>query len=659
MKAFKRLTLVLVSTIFSIPVLHAQSSLVVNSNENDGNQVLSLDGDGDYIEVSDSPSLHTISDAITLEAWFKAASFYPNSGNVNSIIRKNLAAGRENFILRFRTIPDGKQQIEMSPGLRIGKIIVPYKFEIGKWYHLAGTYNGSRLTVYLNGAKIRSQAASGKIDIDDSDLYLGRGDPQYSMGEYFHGELDEIRIWNVARTRPEIESFIISSLTGKEDGLVAYWNFDDGTAKDLSSGHEGSLNGDSQITAAARPKIDTGEIDDTYFFRIRQETLEALWDNINNIYPSIEYKQIFGPEWIASAKKRILKAKSDREYYDILLELMASLKDTHTRFIYYPEQSHQEAPPVELNKVGEQIAVIRAQADTGLSPGDIIVSIDGRPVDECLAEAMKYVCNSTDRGRIREACGRLLRGTPNTLVSVTVRSKDGQERQLSLSRDPDSDFNKEPVISSHFADANVGYIRISQWIGNNLISEFDQILQEFKTTKGIIIDVRGNGGGNDQLADLVNGRFVETPVVSSIDFWRKPGSDTYQKSIGWVKPRGPWRYEGRVAALIDEGSMSACEHFVSGLEAMGFVLLVGTSTNGAGGGPTSVTLPDGSRVRISRALGIRANGIVFEGHGIPPHIEITPTIEDLRNGRDPALEIAKEWIVSGSNVPARSQPLRN
>jgi hypothetical protein len=115
MKAFKKLSLVLVLTILSIPTLHAQSNMIVNSNTNNGNRVLSLDGDGDYIEVSDSSSLHTISDAITLEVWFKAASFYPNSGNVNSIIRKNLNAGRENFILRFRTIPGGRQQIEMSP----------------------------------------------------------------------------------------------------------------------------------------------------------------------------------------------------------------------------------------------------------------------------------------------------------------------------------------------------------------------------------------------------------------------------------------------------------------------------------------------------------------------------------------------------------------
>ena len=104
--------------------------------------------------------------------------------------------------------------------------------------------------------------------------------------------------------------------------------------------------------------------------------------------------------------------------------------------------------------------------------------------------------------------------------------------------------------------------------------------------------------------------------------------------------------------------MSACEHFVSGIEAMGTVLLVGTPTNGAGGGPTTVKLPDGSRVAISRALGVRANGVVFEGHGIPPHVLSTPTLDDLRQGRDAALEVAAKWILSDESVPPRAQPLR-
>ncbi len=68
-------------------------------------------------------------------------------------------------------------------------------------------------------------------------------------------------------------------------------------------------------------------------------------------------------------------------------------------------------------------------------------------------------------------------------------------------------------------------------------------------------------------------------------------------------------------------------------------------------------LPDGTRVAISRALGLRANGVVFEGHGIPPHIVSPPTLEDLRKGRDAALKIAQEWILSDKPIPFRFQPL--
>ena len=117
-------------------------------------------------------------------------------------------------------------------------------------------------------------------------------------------------------------------------------------------------------------------------------------------------------------------------------------------------------------------------------------------------------------------------------------------------------------------------------------------------------------------------------------------------------------YNGRVAVLIDEGCASACEHFVSGIEAIGSVLLVGTPTNGAGGGPTLVTLCDGTRVVISRALGMRANGVVFEGHGLPPHIYAEPSLNDLREGRDVALERAKDWVLSSKPLPERSQALR-
>ena len=66
--------------------------------------------------------------------------------------------------------------------------------------------------------------------------------------------LDEIRIWNRARTHKEIRSTMDAPLTGDEPGLAGYWNFDDGTARDLSPNkNHGALEGSSQIVATALP----------------------------------------------------------------------------------------------------------------------------------------------------------------------------------------------------------------------------------------------------------------------------------------------------------------------------------------------------------------------------------------------------------------------
>jgi hypothetical protein len=216
------------------------------------NRVLSLDGRAGFVRVADSPSLHRFANAITIETWFKAASFDTREGDISSLVRKNPEAGRENFLLRFRT-SEGEPWVEMSPGYDLGVARANLPFVTGKWYHLAGVYDGNAVTVYVNGVKIGSESVSGQMNIDDSDLLLGKGDPDFSGGEYFHGLLDEIRLWNVARTQKEIQATLNVPLTGKEPGLVAYWNFDDNTAKDRSGhGHDGILSADARIEAEAK-----------------------------------------------------------------------------------------------------------------------------------------------------------------------------------------------------------------------------------------------------------------------------------------------------------------------------------------------------------------------------------------------------------------------
>jgi carboxyl-terminal processing protease len=576
-----------------------------------------------------------------------------------------VAANEENFFLRFRTVAQSPA-VEFSVGSGAGLLRVPFGFETNKWYYLAGTYDGTTARVYVNGAEVGSEPLSGSLHIDSSPLFVGCGDPNYSNGEYFNGASDAIRIWSQARSPAEIRADASAKLQEKEPGLVADWDFEDGTARDTSGhGNDGRLQGGARIAASTLPaalepvkRTEAKPRPSNLSTKGRLEILDELWTRLSDIYPALEYKGIYGRQWIEPTAEAIRHVKSDREFYDLLLELMASLKDTHTRIVFHPGQPRPDAPPVVLNQVEGKVAVIRAKESTGLKPGDVVLSVDGKRVGECLAAGMKRVCASTDRARIRGACWQLLEGPPGSTVTLTVEGADDTPRRVSLRRAGRGAFLSEPVIASRALGESLGYIRISGWGGRNLVGRFDRALQEFKDCKGLVIDVRGNGGGSDELADLVNGRFVDKPVVSSIDFWRQRGTETFDKTIGWVRPRGPWTYRGRVAVLIDAGCASACEHFVSGIEAMKRVLLVGTPTNGAGGGPTLVTLSDGTKVVISRALGLRANGVVFEGHGIPPDIFSSPTLDDLRHGRDAALEIAKAWLLSGKPVPPRTSAPR-
>lgn len=628
-------------------------------------RVLRLDGKTGQMVVADSAALHSLSNSMTLELRLWAASFSPNNGAVHSLLRKNVTANSEIFFLRLR-IADGEPLIEMGLGNGIGLVRAPFEFRPGQWYHLAGTYDGKAARVFVDGKVIASNDVAGSVRIDDSDLVIGSGDPSYSSGEYFDGALDDIRVWNVARSTADIQAGLNARLTGKEPGLVAWWNFDNGTAEDQSGqGNRGVLRGAAQIvesarlaeTAVAPAPLTAAESSDGRLKK-RLEVLEDLWRHLNDIYPALEYKGVTGHAWLEPTVERIREAKTDEEFYGLLLELVAGLKDTHTRIASYPGQPRLEAPPVELNRVDGKIAVLRADPATGLSAGDVLLDVDGQPVEERLASEMLRVCNSTDRGRVRAACGGLLRGRPGTTVTALVEFRGSEQRKVTLRCVGKPGFGAEPAISSRRLSDSIGYIRISRWGGKDLVADFDQALERFKNYPGLVIDVRGNGGGDDHLADLVNGRLTDRPVISSIDFWREAGTDRYRKTIGWVQPRGPWMYAGRVAVLIDEGCASACEHFVSGIEALGRVLLVGMPTNGAGGGPTLVTLCDGTKAVISRALGLRANGVVFEGHGLPPHLFAQPSLSDLRQGRDAALELAQDWLLSGKPLPVRSQPLR-
>ena len=218
------------------------------------NRVLSLDGEGDYVEIADSESLNAINSQVTMEAWIKTTAF---ANQWMAIIFKGdertsnacenrsyvLYLNRSGFI-HLASAPSGKRQADLSSPSNL--------IALNTWYHIAGIIDAANgvMKILLNGAEVASRNFTGKdIYMSSLPLWIGESHEVGGQEHYpFAGEIDEVRIWNIARTQEEIQTTMHITLSGQEPGLVGYWRFEDenNIATDSSPSHaDGKLIGDA------------------------------------------------------------------------------------------------------------------------------------------------------------------------------------------------------------------------------------------------------------------------------------------------------------------------------------------------------------------------------------------------------------------------------
>ncbi|HWI59512.1 MAG TPA: S41 family peptidase, partial [Bacillota bacterium] len=397
----------------------------------------------------------------------------------------------------------------------------------------------------------------------------------------------------------------------------------------------------------------------------------------------LEFAGLCDPDWIKEYRARVIAAPTTEAAFEIMDELVCRLNDYHTR-LSWPGKPRLVSPPVRVEPVlakgplpadfgiwgqvrppvklpsleGVAIALVETDKEGGLQVGDEILSVDGVPLHEALARAWCHAVGSSTAGKLRSACWRMLLGLPDSQLQIQVRRARPQGGDQTVTAAiPRSKSLPETLISS-CEQEGVPVIRITRWTnesGQQLAARFDQLLARVREQPGLIIDVRGNGGGQDGLADQVTGRFLRRPIIASISFQRQVPSLTFERSVMMTEPRGPWRYEGRVAILTDEGSMSACEHFVSGMIEAG-ALACGTPTSGACGWIRTVELTGGLRLNVSRTFPLHTGGIPSPQLGIAPHLWAPRTLADLRAGEDTALRAALRWVKHPQPLPPRLQP---
>ncbi|HNF01768.1 MAG TPA: LamG domain-containing protein, partial [Ferruginibacter sp.] len=180
-------------------------------------------GEGLFVPNSAAVNLTT---AFTYETWINASA---DISNYRCIFGKGPVGSAAPMLLiaSAGSGNGGKLNGYYTLGGTLYSFITPATVNDNTWHHVAFTYDGSYVRVYIDGIQNFQQAASGVLTSNAGTVDIGYG---FANGNYpFIGKLDEFRVWNVARTGTEIQNTMNGSLTGTETGLVAYYTFNDNT----------------------------------------------------------------------------------------------------------------------------------------------------------------------------------------------------------------------------------------------------------------------------------------------------------------------------------------------------------------------------------------------------------------------------------------------
>lgn len=191
-------------------------------------------------------------------------------------------------------------------------------------------------------------------------------------------------------------------------------------------------------------------------------------------------------------------------------------------------------------------------------------------------------------------------------------------------------------------------------------ADIDDLFARYENTKGMIIDIRANNGGNEKNAVLFASRFTDRERVFGHVKYRIPGDD--HNNFGELIPKNltpaPVHYDKPVACLIGKRCMSSAEWFTLMMRSCSNVTLIGDTTRGASANPATFEMSGNIALGVSSWIAYTSDMQPFEDIGITPDILITPE-NSYDNERDYVLEKAIEVISRTSpDIPPSSQCLQ-
>lgn len=209
-----------------------------------------------------------------------------------------------------------------------------------------------------------------------------------------------------------------------------------------------------------------------------------------------------------------------------------------------------------------------------------------------------------------------------------------------------TDYKIAAGLQYKILDDNIGYIRYESFSNGIGDGNLDEVLSHMILCRGIIIDIRGNGGGELTNAEKLAARFCNAKtLVGYIQHKTGKGhSDFSPMEERYLEPSSGMRWHKGVCVLTNRHVFSAANEFTMYMKALPQAKIVGDHTGGGAGMPFASTLPNGWIVRFSAVPTYDRNKASAE-FGLEPDYNVQLTDADFQKGEDTIIEFARRLLV--------------
>jgi len=402
--------------------------------------------------------------------------------------------------------------------------------------------------------------------------------------------------------------------------------------------------------------------------------LMTVWAEAKYTFPHFDrMPELDWDQTVQEYIPRVIAAEDMDAYYQVLLELVALLKDGHTSILppwgYF--KPGYDLAPIEVRVLDDHFYVDRVGdaaelADQGIRPGVEILAVEDVPVGKYFAEnVLRYRSESTKQGDESFFVVYLLYGPAGEQMALKIQELDGAARDVSVTRNAmsgDSPFMTRLVanalvattINTKMLPGGIQYVEIPNFEHEQASEDFVALIDKLDETavKGMIIDVRYNTGGASSIVEPMVACLIDQTVTSPIMKFRHfigayeawGNEQVWETDSHQIRPRDGKRYLGPLVVLTGGLTNSSAEDFAIELHTGGRATLVGQTSGGSAGNALKSSLPGGGTLRIATFTALIPGGEEYVGVGVVPDVKVSPTREDLAAGRDAVLEWAMELL---------------